>query len=67
MTGIPLYALLDVWLSLGGEPGAFESWMEDRSTADAWAQLMSAIRGDIISLLEDSNPPAGLLLGLVDD
>lgn len=63
---LPRWALLDVWLSLGGGSPQFEDWMVGRTIADAWAQLMAAVRGDIVSLLEDSNPPAGLLLQLVD-
>jgi hypothetical protein len=57
--GIPAYAMLDVWLALGGEPDAFDRmWIEDgRTPADTWAQLMAVIRGD--SLAADHNPPAG--------
>lgn len=57
--GIPAYAMLDVWMALGGTPDAFDRmWDEDRRTpADTWAQLMAVIRGD--SLDADTNPPAG--------
>lgn len=58
--------LLDIWQALGGEPEEFERWMDEprRSVADAWAQLMAAIRGDIDTLEADTNPPAGYVLYL---
>lgn len=57
--GIPPYAMLDVWMALGGTPNGFDRmWQEDRRTpADTWAQLMAVIRGD--SLAPDTNPSAG--------
>lgn len=61
-------AMLDVWLALGGHVSAFEAWMAEpkRTAADAWAELMAAVRGDIAVLLEGTNPPAGdELLALV--
>lgn len=64
--GIQRYHLLDVWMALGGDPLVFEEWMSEprRSRADAWAQLMSAVRGDRRVLL-DTNPPGDQLLALV--
>jgi hypothetical protein len=58
---IPLYAMLDVWMALGGDPVAFDRiCAEDRrEPADTWAQLMCAVRGDLITLLKDTNPPCG--------
>lgn len=57
--GIPAYAMLDVWMALGGKPDAFDRmWEEDgRTPADTWAQLMAVVRGD--SLQADTNPPSG--------
>lgn len=56
---IPPYAMLDVWMALGGDPAAFERmWLEDgRTPADTWAQLMAIVRGD--SIADDTNPPPG--------
>lgn len=62
---IPRYAQLDVWLALGGDGQAFERWRDERGFADAWAQLMAAVKGDVVGLLADTNPPAGALLDLV--
>lgn len=58
--GVPTFAMLDVWMALGGEPNAFDRmWAEDRRyPADTWAQLLALIRGSD-SLWEDTNPPAG--------
>lgn len=58
-------AMLDVWMALDGEPQDFEAWMDepDRTTADAWAQLLAAIRGDL--MVGDTNPEPGEVLGLV--
>lgn len=64
MSEIPRYVLLGVWMALGGKPIDFETWMHDRGTADAWAQLMAAVRDDIAALAEDSNPTAGLIVDL---
>lgn len=67
--GIPRYAMLDVWMALGGSPRGFDEWMEDdprRTDADSWAQLMAAVKNDLIGLLEDTNPPTGALLLLVE-
>jgi len=62
---IPEYALLDVWMALGGESEAFTHWRfnEDRrrTMADSWAQLMAAVRGDW-TMEGDTNPPPGSLL-----
>lgn len=61
--------MLDVWVALGGDLHGFETWVDDsrRTPADAWAQLMAAIRGDVRGLMADTNPPAGdLLLELVE-
>ncbi len=57
----PAYAMLDVWMALGGDPLAFDRmWAEPRRTpADTWAQLMALIRGNLASMLKDSNPPIG--------
>jgi hypothetical protein len=59
--GIPPYAMLDVWMALGGDPLAFDRmWAEDRrSPPETWAQLLAAIRGDRETLARDTNPPAG--------
>lgn len=65
----PRHHFLDIWLALGGNALDFETWIDDpqRTPADAWAQLMNAIAGNVIALLEDTNPPAGdLLLELVE-
>lgn len=64
----PLYHFLDIWLALGGDPGAFDRWIGEprRTPADAWSQLLCAIRGDVATLMADTNPPAGdELLALV--
>jgi len=65
---IPRYAMLDIWMALGGKSTVFEQWIDEpkRTPADAWAQLVGAVRGDVVGLLEDTNPPAGELLALVD-
>lgn len=63
---IPLYVLLDVWMSIGGNPAEFDRWMADpkRTRTDAWAQLLGAIRGDL--MVGDTNPPPGdALLSLI--
>lgn len=59
------YLLLDVWMALGGESQDFERWMDEprRTHADAWAQLLAAIRGDLMP--GDTNPPPGEILALV--
>ena len=62
-SAIPRYAMLDVWLALGGDGQTFEAWMEERTSADAWAQLLAAIRGDL--MLGDTNPEPGAILALV--
>lgn len=56
---VPRYAQLDVWMALGGEPQAFEAWRDapKRTYADAWSQLLGAIRGDL--MLGDHNPEPG--------
>jgi hypothetical protein len=58
---IPVHAMLDVWMALGGEPAAFyRMWEEDRRTpADTWAQLMAAVGQRLGSLAADTNPPIG--------
>lgn len=62
---IPLEAMLDVWVALGGDPTDFDTWMADpkRTPADAWAQLLAAVRGDVMA--GDTNPYPGLILSLV--
>lgn len=63
---VPRHALLDVWMSLGGGSQVFEDWMSEpkRTPADAWAQLMAAIRGDLMT--GDHNPePGDALLALI--
>lgn len=62
---IPRYAQLDVWMALGGDPGVFETWRDRRTFADAWAQLLRAVAGDLVTLCADTNPPAEELLALV--
>jgi hypothetical protein len=54
-------SMLDVWLNLGLHGQAFEEWIDElrRTPADAWAQLLAAVRGDISGLCMDTNPPAG--------
>ncbi len=65
---VPRFAMLDVWVALGGDSIVFEEWIDDhrRTPADAWAQLLAAIEGDAESLAEDTNPPAGELLDLAN-
>lgn len=62
---IPRDAMLDVWQALGGDPFLFEQWVDEpnRTPADAWAQLLAAIRDDDMS--GDHNPEPGLSLDLV--
>lgn len=63
---VPLVGMLDVWMALGGEPIAFDRWMAEpkRTPADAWAQLLAAIRGDL--MVGDHNPgPGDELLALI--
>lgn len=64
MSDFPVDAayMLDVWMALGVPPSEFEAWYNHpkRTPADAWAQLLQAIR-DPSKLNEDSNPPAGTL------
>lgn len=62
---IPRYAMLDVWSALGGDSDTFDAWMADpkRTPADAWAQLLAAIRGDVMA--GDTNPYPGAILQLV--
>lgn len=57
--GIPTYAMIDVWMALGGTPAAFDRMeAEDRRTkADTWSQLLAVVRGD--DLAREHNPPAG--------
>jgi hypothetical protein len=64
--GIPRFAMLDLWMALGGDSNAFEAWMDEpkRTPADAWAQLLAAVSGNLDSLLADTNPPAGAILHL---
>ncbi len=64
---IPRYALLELWQALGGDWQTFEEWMAEprRTEADAWSQLLGAVRGSVASLFADTNPPAGQLLDLV--
>jgi len=59
--GIPRYAMLDVWMALGGDPQAFDRMMvEDRRTdADTWAQLLAVIARRWDALLADTNPSPG--------
>ncbi len=66
MSGIPQYAMLDVWMALGGDSTDFDKWIADdprRTDADSWAQLMGAIQGDLMT--GDTNPPPGAILKLV--
>jgi hypothetical protein len=59
--------MLDVWVALGGDFLSFELWMDDpnRTPADAWAQLLAAIRGDLMA--GDHNPgPGDELLALIE-
>lgn len=57
--GIPLYAMLDVWMALGGESEAFDRmWAEEgRTPADTWSQLLAVVRGQFP--IGDHNPPPG--------
>jgi hypothetical protein len=59
--GIPAYAMLDVWMALGGTFESFDRmWGEDgRTPADTWAQLMCVVRRDFQTLAKDTNPPMG--------
>lgn len=41
---IPRYAQLDVWMALGGGAVAFERWRDGRTFADAWSELIAAVR-----------------------
>lgn len=36
---IPMYAMLDVWVCLGGDPAEFEEWALEKGYAQAWADL----------------------------
>lgn len=58
--------MLDVWMALGGDPLAFDDWIDEprRTPADAWAQLIAAVGHNIKALERDTNPPAGALLDL---
>jgi hypothetical protein len=58
---IPAYAMLDVWIALGGDSDAFDRmWDEPRRVpADTWAQLLAVVRRDWATLGSDSNPPCG--------
>jgi hypothetical protein len=60
------YMCLDLWMALGGDPRVFDLWMAHpkRTIADAWSELLAAVRGDL--MLEDHNPPLGELLELVE-
>ena len=57
--------MLDIWLALGGDSRVFEEWIDEptRYPSDAWAQLLAAIRGDLMN--DDTNPPPGALRELV--
>lgn len=61
--GIPLFAMLDLWMALGGEPAAFDRMLaEDRRTpGDTWSQLLAIARGIPWAVLVegDTNPPPG--------
>lgn len=63
----PRYHFLDIWMALGGDPLVFDAWIEHpkRTPADAWHQLLGAIRGDLPGLLADTNPPAGELVDVL--
>ena len=58
------YERLDIWMALGLDSQEFGPWSEHpkRTPADAWAQLMAAVAGNVASLCKDTNPPAGELL-----
>lgn len=60
MALIPREAMLDVWIQLGCPSLLFDSFMDDprRTPADAWAQLLAAISGNVNALCRDTNPPA---------
>jgi len=59
--GVPRFAMLDIWMSLGGDSQDFEDWANDpnRFPADAWAQLCAAVASNVDALEADTNPPAG--------
>lgn len=56
---IPTYAMLDVWLALGGNMSGWMKWLDEprRGPADAWSQLLAWVRRTPPN--EDTNPPAG--------
>ena len=58
---IPTYAMIDVWVALGGDVTSFDRmWAEPhRTPADTWGQLLAVIRDDYLGLIEDTNPPMG--------
>lgn len=61
----PVHLLLDIWQALGGDSEAFHPWWAaDPSFPDRWAQIVSAVAGNISDLAADSNPPAGALLDI---
>lgn len=55
------FEMLDLWMALGLDSADFDPWMDEprRTPADAWAQLVAAIAGNVESLRRDTNPPAG--------
>ena len=58
------YELLDLWMALRCDPREFDAWLDQSkmTRADAWAQLLAAVGGNVNSLCRDTNPPAHPLL-----
>lgn len=62
LSAIPRYAMLDVWVALGGRPRAFERMMSEprRTPADTWSQLLAVVNDRGHTTFEgDTNPPPG--------
>ena len=55
------FEMLDLWQALGLDSNDFHDWLAEpkRTPDDAWAQLVSAVAGDVASLCRDTNPPCG--------
>jgi len=64
--GIPLYAMLDLWMALGGDPTEFDRWSEEPEMypVEMWSFLLAAVRGDDLTV--NHNPPPGRLLDVVN-